>query len=125
MLEKKFTYEKTQLGDVEKLAISGYLDAQTATSLENAIEDIVKQGKFKILINFRELEYISSAGLGVFMCFIEQVRNNKGDIKMSALQPIVYNVFDLLGFPLLFDIMESDAEAIDRFNKGFVPNHVD
>ena len=70
------------------------------------------------LLDLSGLEYISSAGLGVFMAFIEPLREQGGDIKIAALQPRVYNVFDLLGFPMLFDIVDTEEEALKRFENG-------
>ncbi len=49
------------------------------------------------------------------MAYIEEVRESGGDIKIAGLQPKVYNVFDLLGFPMLFDIIESEDEAVGKF----------
>lgn len=103
---------------VSRLALKGYLDAHTAPNLEDALQELIERGKYKILINLGELDYISSAGLGVFMAFIEEARENGGDIKISELKPKVLSVFELLGFPALFDIFERDEEALDRFRKG-------
>jgi len=104
--------------DVSRLALNGYLDAHTAPKLEDSLKELIESGQYKILINLGALDYISSAGLGVFMAFIEEVRENGGDIKISELKPKVLSVFELLGFPALFDILESDEEALDRFRKG-------
>jgi anti-sigma B factor antagonist len=49
------------------------------------------------------------------MAFVEDVRKNKGDIKLSNMSPKVFNIFDLLGFPLLYDILADEGEAISRF----------
>jgi anti-sigma B factor antagonist len=49
------------------------------------------------------------------MAFIEDVRNGKGDIKLTNMSPKVYNVFDLLGFPLLYEIFKDEQEAVTRF----------
>jgi len=51
----------------------------------------------------------------VFMAFIEDVRDNKGDIKLTNMSPKVYNVFDLLGFPLLYEILSDEQDAVKRF----------
>lgn len=101
---------------IEIINLYGYLDAHTAPQLENAIGEIVKAGTMKIVVNFDGLDYISSAGLGVFMVFIEDIRNAGGDIKLAQMKPKVYTVFDLLGFPMLFDIVDTESEAITRFN---------
>lgn len=102
-------------GRVSILELKGYLDAHTAPRLEDAIQSLIAAKRYHIVVNCKDLSYISSAGLGVFMAFIEDVRNNKGDIKLSNMSPKVYNVFDLLGFPLLYDIAKDESEAIKKF----------
>jgi len=104
-------------GDVSVVYLKGYLDAHTATVLENNFSELIDKDKFKIVVNFRDLQYISSAGLGVFMAFIEKIRENNGDIKLTSMSDKVYNIFDLLGFPLLYEIYKSEEEAVKKFVK--------
>ena len=89
---------------VSVIDLKGYLDAHTAPDLENAFQKLIDEKKFNIVVNFKDLSYISSAGLGVFMAYIEDVRKNQGDIKLTNMSAKVYNVFDLLGFPILYEI---------------------
>ena len=103
-------------GAIQILDLHGELDAHTAAELEAAIQKCQKDNRVHILVNGANLMYISSAGLGVFMAYIEEVREGGGDIKIAALQPKVYNVFDLLGFPMLFDIMDDEAAAVNKFD---------
>ena len=103
-------------GDVRILDLNGELDAHTASELESAIEKCREEGSVQIIVNGKQLVYISSAGLGVFMAFIEELRERGGDIKIASLRPKVYNVFDLLGFPMLFDITDTEEEAVSRFS---------
>ena len=102
---------------VSVIDLKGYLDAHTAPDLENAFQKLMDDRKYNIIVNCRELSYISSAGLGVFMAFIEDVRKNKGDIKLTNMSPKVYNVFDLLGFPILYEIYKDEQEAVARFKE--------
>ena len=97
------------------LDLHGELDAHTAAELEAAFQKCLSDGHARIVVGGSGLQYISSAGLGVFMAFIEEVRERGGDIKIAGLQPRVYNVFDLLGFPVHFDITRTEDEAIARF----------
>ena len=76
----------------------------------------MSKGKYNIVVNFDALNYISSAGLGVFMAYIDEVRNNHGDIKLANMQQKVFNVFDLLGFPYLYEIYKDQEEALKKFN---------
>lgn len=96
--------------------LSGYLDAHTATRLEESMQAVITEGCSRIVVDFADLEYISSAGLGVFMVFIEGVRAVRGDIKLAAMKPKVFTVFDLLGFPVLFEIHETVQSALETFS---------
>ncbi len=100
------------------IELRGYLDAHTAPELEDTFQKLLDAHKYNIVVNCRDLSYISSAGLGVFMAYIEDVRKNKGDIKLTNMSPKVYNVFDLLGFPILYEIYKEEQEAIVRFKEG-------
>jgi len=111
-----FSINTRENGNVQILDLKGYLDAHTTPELEKALQTLVEKKKFNILVNCKELTYISSAGLGVFMAYIEDVRKHKGDIKLSNMTTKVYNIFDLLGFPLLYDIVKDEAEAIGKFS---------
>jgi len=102
-------------GNVSVINLSGYLDAHTAPTLENNFTELIDQNQFKIVVNFTDLAYISSAGLGVFMAYIEKIRDNKGDIKLASMNDKVFNIFDLLGFPLLYEIFGTEEEAIKKF----------
>lgn len=100
---------------IDVLHLNGELDAHTAGILEDAFKSLISQNRTKIVVNCHQLLYISSAGLGVFMAYIEDVRDRDGDIKLTNMTPRVYNVFDLLGFPALYDILDDENDAIQSF----------
>jgi anti-sigma B factor antagonist len=102
-------------GAVSIINLKGYLDGHTAPILENNFVDLIEKNCYQIVVDFKDLAYISSAGLGVFMAYIEKIRDSKGDIKLSGMSDKVYNIFDLLGFPLLYEIFKSEDEAVKKF----------
>jgi anti-sigma B factor antagonist len=102
---------------VSVIELKGYLDAHTAPDLETAFQKLLTEKKYKVVVNCRDLSYISSAGLGVFMAYVEDIRKNMGDIKLTNMSPKVYNVFDLLGFPILYEIYKDEQEAVTRFKE--------
>ncbi len=104
--------------EIQILDLKGELDAHTASELEAALQKCQDDSHVLIVVNGENLQYISSAGLGVFMAYIEEVRSQGGDIKIAALQPKVFNVFDLLGFPMLFDIVKTEEEAVHKFESA-------
>jgi len=103
--------------EISILRIKGFLDAHTAPKFEQSIQDLVNESRNNIIVSMAELNYISSAGLGVFMGFIEEIREKDGDIKLCCMSPKVFKVFDLLGFPALYEIYDKEEEAIQKFNK--------
>ena len=111
----EFTIRVRDHAGVHILDLKGYLDAHTTPVLEEVFQKLIGEKKYRILVNCKELNYISSAGLGVFMAFIEDVRAEQGDIKMSNMSAKVFNIFDLLGFPVLYDIVKDEQEALTKF----------
>ena len=114
----QFEIKKRETRDVVILELAGYLDAHTVPQFETALQKLVREAHYKIIVNMTSLEYISSAGLGVLMGFIEEVRERGGDIKLSNLSERVYKVFDLLGFPALFEIVDAEEQALHSFGES-------
>jgi len=112
----EFSTSVREKGDISIINLKGFLDAHTAPTLENNFTQLINSNKYKIVVNFEDLAYISSAGLGVFMAYIESIRDNRGDIKFTNMSDKVFNIFDLLGFPLLYEIYKNEEEAIKKFS---------
>ncbi len=102
-------------GTANIIDISGDLDAHTSIELERSIQSLIDNSRTNIIVNFSKLNYISSAGLGVFMSFIDEVRSKGGDIKFTNMPDKIFQVFDLLGFPLLYEIYDDEHKAIEKF----------
>ncbi len=113
-----FSIHKSIEKDLSVLALEGYLDAHTAPEFEKAVQSEFEAGRLKLVVECSRLTYISSAGLGVFMSFIEEIREAGGDIKICALSPKVFQVFDILGFSALFDIVPDLPAAVLRYQEA-------
>ena len=113
-----FSIHKSTEQGLSILALEGYLDAHTAPVFEKAVQTEFEAGRVRLLVECSRLTYISSAGLGVFMSFIEEIRAAGGDIKICGLGPTVFQVFDILGFSALFDIVPDRAAAIQRYEQA-------
>src|ERR1051326_7045001 len=110
-----FTIQRSSQNDLTILALDGYLDAHTAPVFENAVQEEIDAGHKQLIVDCERLSYISSAGLGVFMSFIEEVRGSGGDIKICGATPKVLQVFEILGFPALFDLLPDVAASVKRY----------
>jgi anti-sigma B factor antagonist len=101
-----------QVGDVAVLLPSGFINAHTVRHFEEALEGLVQEGRYTILVNCQDLSYISSAGLGAIMGLIETVREHDGDILLSNLQANVFTIFDTLGFTQLYRVFGDEDQAL-------------
>jgi anti-sigma B factor antagonist len=110
-----FTIQRSTQDDCTVLSLDGYLDAHTAPEFENAVQQEIEAGHRRLIVNCERLSYISSAGLGVFMSFLEEIREAGGDIKICGPSPKVLQVFEILGFPALFDMLPDVPAAVKRY----------
>jgi anti-sigma B factor antagonist len=93
------------------IAIDGDVDASSSIRLDEAITDAIQQGQQNILIDCENLNYISSAGLGVFMSYIEELKAKNIRMVLFGLSERVENVFKVLGLYQLLNIMDTKDQA--------------
>lgn len=98
------------------VAIKGRLDAGTSGSLEEALNALVGAGETKVLVDCRELDYISSAGLRVLLAAAKQFKKQSGSIALASLNPNVKQVFEISGFTSIFPIYSTREEALEALS---------
>ena len=93
------------------LTIDGELDASSCEVLDESIQQVVSNKETRILVDCKQLSYISSAGLGVFMSYLQDF--NKDNIRMVLfnLNPEVREVFRILGLDNLIKIVTNKEDA--------------
>lgn len=85
-----------------KVTLNGRLDATTSPDLEENLQDI-KENIKELILDFKDLQYISSAGLRVIMN-TQKVMNSKGNMKIINVSDIVMDVFKITGFDKILTI---------------------
>ena len=103
--------EKITEGDYKLLNIVGEIDASSSLELDQALSETLDNPIKKLLINCTSLDYISSAGLGVFMSYIEEFKKNQVQAVFYGLNDKVNNVFEILGLHRLLCIKKDKEEA--------------
>jgi anti-anti-sigma factor len=98
--------------DAVVLAVSGKLDATTAKTFEEKLLSQIESGERRFVINLAQLNYVSSAGLRVFLLAGKRLSNANGKIVLCSLQDPVREVFDIAEFSSIFSIYGSDDDAI-------------
>jgi anti-sigma B factor antagonist len=109
--------KRLQEGGTDIIAVIGEIDASSSIELDLAIAKSVGEGFKKILVDCHALEYISSAGLGVFMSYIEEFRDKNIKMVLFGLKEKVINTFEILGLADLLNIRENKTEALKLANE--------
>ena len=97
------------------IKVGGYIDTTTSSELERALDSLLKQGRFFIVVDLGNVDYISSAGWGIFISEIKSIRENGGDLKLVRMVPDVYEIFELLEFHHILDVYDTVDEAVSKF----------
>ncbi|MCX6893091.1 MAG: STAS domain-containing protein [Verrucomicrobiota bacterium] len=102
---------ETQSGELVVLALSGRLDGAAAPALEAQIARLGAGSARRVVFDCSGLDYISSAGLRVFLATARLMQSAGGHCGFAALSPQVRDVFRLSGFLELFEIHPTVADA--------------
>lgn len=97
--------------------VLGFLDAHTFEYMQEALDRLFSANRIKIAINLDKVEYISSAGAGVFIGAMGKAQDMGGDIVLINPQPNVLEVFELLGLTSILPFAKSVKEALAYFKK--------
>ena len=87
--------------------VSGRLDATTAPELDQAVMQIIDQGKRKMAFDLTHLEYVSSAGLRIFLVVAKKLKGLDGELSLAGLQGNIKEVLEISGFPSILPCYES------------------
>ncbi|HXH17739.1 MAG TPA: STAS domain-containing protein [Chitinophagales bacterium] len=98
--------------------INGELDANSSIELDEVIKKAIAQRRTKIMIDCRELRYISSAGVGVFLSHLDDVKNLGGRFVFYNMSAGVFSIFEILGLHKLIDIVNGYTEAQKIFDES-------
>jgi anti-anti-sigma factor len=103
-------------GDVIVLVIVGRLDAVTYVGLQEKVASMLQGDRLKWVFDLSALEYISSAGLRVFLMAAKESQKKQGNMALCSMRDMVRQVFETSGMASLFTIASSLDEALLSLN---------
>lgn len=104
-------------GDVFIIKLSGIMNVQNSTEIENKLEfffnkDIPK----KVIVDFSEVQHISSSGLRVLVSFYKKVISNEGRMFLSNLNSNLKKIFKIVELDTVFQIFDSLEDALQEIS---------
>ena len=98
------------------LKIKGRIDSATAPQLEKTIQALTNQSRFRIILDLKELEFMSSAGLRVLMITQKACRRyNRGELVLAEVPDVIKSALELSGFTQLFKFFNDPLSAVGNF----------
>ncbi|MCL4489206.1 MAG: STAS domain-containing protein [Chloroflexi bacterium] len=101
---------------VDLVQVMGRIDSSTAPQLDQALQNIIKEGRYHIVVDLAETDFMSSAGLRALLSALKQVRRfNRGDLRLANMPDRIHKAFDLAGLLELFRSFDNTVDAVGSF----------
>jgi anti-anti-sigma factor len=101
----------------ELVLLSGEIDSSTAPEVEQELLGLIEVGKKNLVVNFRGVTFISSAGLRALVAAQIRARRKvpQGRVVLSELSPTLMETMSLVGFHHIFEFYDTDTAAVGSF----------
>lgn len=109
--------EREQDG-VSIFEVAGRLDSNTSPEFEKKLFETIETGSKSVVVDFEDLDYISSAGLRVILKATKALKGSDGLFFLCSLKDYVKEVFDISGFDSFLPIVPTMDEALSRISTG-------
>ena len=101
------------VGDVQVLHLRGRLDLAASPDFSALLQKMISGGTTKIVLDCRDLKYVSSSGLGAFIAGGKSL-GSAGKLVFTALSPHVNGLFEMSGLSTLFEICGTKEDALRK-----------
>jgi anti-sigma B factor antagonist len=107
---------KKEFKHCDMIKMKGRVDSSTAPQFSRALEVITESGRFKIVVDMSELEYMSSAGFRALLATQRACkRYNRGEVVLASVPERIREALELAGFTELFKTFNEPLAAVGNF----------
>lgn len=104
-------YSEDRQGNGAVITIGGRLDATSCTAFQDKFIAALDSGVTRAVVELSKLDYISSAGLRVFLMAAKKLKAANGALALAAPQPQIKEIFDIAGFSAICPLFATVEEA--------------
>lgn len=106
----------TEYKHCDLVEIIGRIDSYTAPQIEQALKALINDNRFNIIVDLKNVSYLSSAGILIFVNAQKQIKQqDQGEIIFSNVPKTVFSGFELAGFDTVFNFYDDTVSAVGRF----------
>lgn len=102
-------------GDISILSLKGRLDALSSPVTEKRVFELINSGENKLLLNFSQVEYISSAGMRMLLAAAKKLKALSGKLVLCNITSSVMDVLKMSGFDHVLELARNEGDAIRKF----------
>ncbi len=100
---------------VELLTISGRIDSSNAPQLEEALQKLIRKGRYKMVLELSGANYMSSAALRVLVSAVRECKSHRGNVKLANISDRVSEVLKLAGLDAIFEVFDNQTVAVGSY----------
>ena len=108
--------QKERVGDVQVVTAEGRLDGIYSSAFANQVGELITGENPKILIDFTDIDFVTSAGLRALLVLVKKTKTTGGAFALCGINEQVREVLDISGFTAMFSIHPGRAEGIAALN---------
>jgi len=117
MLEDELTVNIRYRDGVAVIDLIGDVTTFAEEKINNAYRQVTDKGARYILFNFRQNDYINSAGIAILIGIVTEVNQNGQRLAVSGLSPHFQKIFRMVGLAQYAEIYQTEDEAISAFKR--------
>ncbi len=110
-----FSITNESMKRVDLVTINGRVDSSNAAELDGVLKETTEKGRHNIVVNLQNVSYMSSAGLRALVSALRACKGSRGDLRIAEPSERVVEVLDLAGLTSLFQVFDSETEAVGSF----------
>ena len=101
-------------GEKAVASIKGQLDTLTTPEFKKALLELIDNGERKIILDFSELDFISTDGLSGILVLVRRMKVEKGELSVAVLRGQVKKVLDISGLSSCIPVFDTVATATTK-----------
>jgi anti-anti-sigma factor len=103
-------------GNVTVVHMPVRFDAHSSRDVEGVLSEVIEHGSRAVLCNFKQTEYISSAGLRVLLSTMKKLKKAEGQFSLCSTSPFVQEVLETSGLSSILQIFITEKDALNNMS---------
>lgn len=117
MLEDELTVSTRERDGVAIIDLVGDVTTFAEEKINSAYREVTNKGSRFVLLNFRQNDYINSAGIAILIGIVTEVNRNSQKLAVSGLSQHFQKIFRMVGLAQYAEIYQNEDEALDGFRR--------